>query len=153
MLIMAWFLGRALKDLKRNSDMYLSKRSHRLDTVKSTYFLDEGKCDNICGICFGEFEEYTLCQCKCGKVFHTDCMEMTQQCPYCKTEAPMMQTRPVRKPLCPACGKPIKDNICECGTVLPNKDKTFKCICGATILIYDEECPKCGSKYAPFYKI
>ena len=153
MLAIAWFFGRTLRGYRKDSETYRIRRSKRLDTVRSTYFLDVGECDSMCGICFGEYEDYTLYECNCGRTFHIECAELTKQCPYCGSGPDSMTMRPVKRAICPVCGKAVRDNVCSCGTVLPNKDRTFKCACGAPMLLNESECRKCGALYAPKYRV
>lgn len=123
-----------------------SKRGY--SPIKPTHFLDKSAVDTRCDICFGELEERTVVVCDCGRTFHRDCVEMTKECPYCKTPYDEMKERNIKRGKCPYCGSRLEGNICpNCDTVVPWKDGTFRCECGHEMYITDHECSRCGAKF------
>ncbi len=134
--------------LRREADEYRMKSKKRLAERKSTEFLDRNKVDDTCDICFGEFGNEEILECGCGMRFHTECAELTQECPYCKTAPADMTARHVRRPLCPNCGEVLEKNVCpRCGTILPNRDMRFECVCGSTVYAGDGYCRDCGAEF------
>lgn len=137
--------------LRRSEEDHRKERCRRLSSHESTHFLDAESYDTVCDICFGEYENGDVAVCSCGKRFHRECAELTEECPYCGSPLGTMKFREIERPACPACGRPLKGNICECGTVCPDKDMTFVCECGERIAASDCRCPKCGSEYGFTY--
>lgn len=148
-ILLIALLAKSVKGLINGSKSNEKIRQVNLKKNKTTYFLEDYMKDEQCSLCFGELEEPTLTECACGHVFHNECAELTGECPYCKATKEVMVQRPIRIPKCPKCGKDITGNICECGTVLPNPDGTFKCMCGTTVCVEDDVCKKCGARFAP----
>lgn len=114
---------------------------------KTTYFLDEGEDEKKCDICYGRIENEDVAVCRCGRLFHRACAEPTEICPYCNTGFKDMEVREPQRARCPVCGRFIKGSICECGAVLPRKDKTFLCSCGNRVDLGKPVCKKCGAVY------
>ena len=138
----------AAVQLKRRAGEYTVIADRRLAEKKSTDFLDKRKYDDTCDICFGEFENGRVAVCKCGMKFHEECASLTEECPYCKEEFGTMEIRDIVRPRCPWCGEIIEKNICpSCGTVLPNRDMGFECVCGNTAYGNEGYCKECGSTY------
>ena len=131
----------------RGSEYRLSA-DRRLMEKKSTEFLDRNKVDDTCDICFGEFENGRVYECKCGMRFHDECAEMTGECPYCKRKIDSMEVREIRRARCPCCHEIVEKNVCSrCNTVLPNKDMRFECMCGSTVYAGDGYCKDCGATF------
>ena len=142
------FIGYCIRSVNETIDRDHKKRDRRLHEGKSTDFLDRNTVDDTCDICFGEFENGEVCVCGCGMKFHRECAELTGECPYCKTKYNAMATRAIIRPVCPGCGEKLDGNICpRCGTVLPNRDMRFQCVCGKTIFAGDGYCDECGAVY------
>ncbi len=150
LLVLIYFSS---SSLGRRAEEHRSKIERRLAERKSTEFLDRNKVDDACDICFGEFGEEDISVCKCGMRFHKECAELTQECPYCRTQFSAMETRMVIRPRCPNCGEIIEKNICShCGTVLPNRDMRFECECGNTVYAGDGYCKECGAEFEFTYE-
>ena len=146
-------IGYAAVTLGEESKGYRKLAERRLAEKKSTEFLDRNKVDDTCDICFGEFENGRVAVCECGMKFHEECAEMTGECPYCKRPFSGMEIREIRRPRCPVCKNVIEKNVCQgCGTVVPNKDMRFECVCGATVFAGDGYCKECGATYEFTYK-
>ena len=138
--------------LNRRANEYIVIADRRIGEKKSTEFLDKRKYDDTCDICFGEFENGRVAVCKCGMKFHEDCASLTEECPYCKGRVTDMEVRGIVRPACPWCGEIIEKNVCPaCGTVLPNRDMGFECVCGNTVYGNEGYCRKCGSTYGFTY--
>lgn len=144
-----------VKKLSKVKEEYEKEHDKRLTKLSSTDFLDEPEADETCEICFGTFEEGDVSVCECGKKFHRDCVEITDECPYCHTGPDRMTVRPILRLTCMACGKVLSNSICECGTIHLRKDRTFECECGENVFVNDinenSKCPKCGLKYKLTY--
>ena len=131
----------------------LRAKAARRRKARSTFFADINESDDRCDICFGRFgNDGNVTQCRCGKVFHPECVDMTKECPYCHEPPDPMTVRPVRRPNCPRCGKKMGSDICSCGAVLPRMDGTFQCTCGHTMHIDSARCPQCGTEFRPVRK-
>ena len=134
--------------LRNEAEEYRMKSRKRLAEKKSTEFLDRNKVDDTCDICFGEFENGRVYECKCGMRFHDECAELTGECPYCKERIDTMEVREIRRARCPCCHEVIERNVCSrCNTVLPNKDMRFECVCGSTVYAGDGYCKDCGATF------
>ena len=134
-------LRKKSKECQKNAQLRLAEK-------KSTDFLDKNVVDDACDICFGEFENGRVAVCKCGMKFHEECAELTEECPYCKMSYKDMTLREIRRPHCPYCGKMVEKNVCpSCGTVYPNRDMRFECVCGSTVFAGDGYCKDCGAVY------
>ena len=134
--------------MRRRTDEYNVIADRRIGEKKSTEFLDKRRFDDTCDICFGEFEEGRVAVCGCGMKFHEECASLTEECPYCKAGFRTMEIREIVKPRCPWCGEIIEKNICPaCGTVLPNRDMGFECVCGNKVYGSEGHCRGCGSVY------
>ena len=128
---------------------------HRIDKSKdelgkkhSEYNTGDYDADVRCDICFDDIGDETVSQCRCGKTFHLTCAEPTGQCPYCGTDfKDFLPPRPARHITCPRCGNPMNGNICECGTILPDPDRTFVCRCGERLNVGDKICHRCGRQF------
>ena len=141
-------IGYTAVNLRKEGDGYRKMADRRLAEKKSTDFLDRNKVDDTCDICFGEFEKGNVAVCVCGMKFHEECAELTGECPYCKKPFISMEVREIRRPRCPSCGRIVEKNVCSgCGTVIPNKDMRFECVCGATVFAGDGYCKECGAEY------
>jgi hypothetical protein len=114
---------------------------------KSTYFLDEGEDEKKCDICYGKIDEDPVAKCTCGKMFHDACARPTGSCPYCGAQYAAMTVRDPERSRCPVCGRFVKGGICACGAVLPRRDGTFLCGCGARVDSGKPVCRKCGAIY------
>lgn len=136
------------KPIAANEEHVEKERQNRLINRKSTYFLDMNTIDAKCSICFGEIGKEQVSACSCGEVFHTSCAQLTGDCPYCKRSVFEMTVRESKRPRCPKCGRTLDGNICTCGTILPNKDGTFKCTCGEMLSVRDNSCPSCGTTFS-----
>lgn len=131
----------------------LRSKVTRRKKARSTFFADINDSDDRCDICFGRFGiDGEVTQCSCGKVFHPECVGMTEECPYCHESPSSMTVRPVKRPTCPQCGKKMDSDICSCGAILPRMDGTFQCICGHTMHIDSARCPQCGTGFMPVRK-
>ena len=119
----------------------------RIARTKSTYFLDSAKSKRQCEICFGNVDDESILECSCGRIFHVSCARLTKECPYCKSPYSDMRDETAAIAKCPSCGKLVIDNVCACGTVLPNKDNSFKCVCGSQMTTSETECSACGAEY------
>lgn len=152
-LVFAWLTGRTMVRLLDRTDALARRYNERLSENTSTEFLDRRAVDDNCDICFGEFKNGDVAVCTCGMKFHKECAEMTEECPYCKSRFGTMSTRAIIRPICPGCGALLEKSICpRCGTVLPNKDMTFRCICGEIMLAADRVCGTCGAEYEFTYE-
>lgn len=125
----------------------LEQRKEGGSIRKPTHFLDVNEVDDKCDICFGKLEDGDVVECGCGKVFHIECVDLTEECPYCRCSPGEMTERRLKRGICPKCGSRIEDNICSCGIVMPWKDGTFRCACGHEMYIGDTECPRCGAQF------
>ncbi|MDR0887907.1 MAG: hypothetical protein LBM39_01815 [Candidatus Methanoplasma sp.] len=114
---------------------------------KPTYFLDEGEDEKKCDICYGEIGDDPVAKCACGKIFHDACARPTGACPYCGAPYVKMTVRDPVRSRCPVCGRFVKGGICACGAVLPRRDGTFLCSCGARVDGKKPVCRKCGAVY------
>ena len=131
---------------KMSDDTLVAER--RLREKKTTEFLDRNKVDDTCDICFGEFENGKVAVSKCGMKFHEECASMTGECPYCKERFETMELRDIRVITCPCCGERVAKNVCpNCGTVIPNRDMRFECVCGSTVYAGDGFCKDCGATF------
>ena len=147
-VIVICLIGYTAIVLQKRGNEYRLSADRRLMEKKSTEFLDRNRVDDTCDICFGEFENGRVCECKCGMRFHEECAEMTGECPYCKERIGSMEVREIRKAMCPCCHEAIEKNVCpRCGTVLPNKDMRFECVCGSTVYAGDGYCRDCGATF------
>jgi hypothetical protein len=114
---------------------------------RTTYFLDEGEDERRCDICYGVIENEEVAICGCGKLFHRACAEPTDICPYCGMRYSEMEVREPRRARCPVCGRFVRGSICECGAVLPRRDRTFLCSCGNRVDVSKPVCRQCGAVY------
>ena len=147
-VIVVCLIGHTAIVLQKMGDECVLSAERRLMEKKSTEFLDRNKVDDTCDICFGEFENGRVRECKCGMRFHEECAELTGECPYCKGKTDAMEVRGIRRTLCPCCSETVEKNICRrCGTVIPNKDMRFECICGSTVYAGDGHCKDCGATF------
>jgi hypothetical protein len=137
----------AIRTIEHYDHNISNTRDDKIIGKKSTYFLDNTETDKQCEICFGRVNDEPILECSCGRFFHVSCAKLTKECPYCKGPYSDMRDRAATIIRCPSCGKLVIDNICTCGTVLPNKDNSFKCICGSQMDTSKTECPKCGAEY------
>lgn len=120
-------------------------RLQKIIEKNPSHYVEKDKIDTRCEICFGDIGNEIIRACSCGKTFHVDCSNATGECPYCKAKNESMTIRNAVKTVCPACGRIIENNICDCGLILPNRDGTYECRCGETMSVTDEKCHKCGS--------
>lgn len=113
------------------------------DASKSTEFLDARQCD----ICFGNTQNSLIVKCSCDKIFHADCAQQTNVCPYCGT--PYSKMIPIKSEVrkCVLCNRLLTSDICECGTVDLRNENSFTCLCGSKIDVDTSECPYCGAEY------
>lgn len=137
----------AIMVMRRQDFDLRNLHDERIVGVKSTYFLDTARNERQCEICFGNVDDESVLECSCGRIFHISCAKLTRECPYCKTPYSEMRDDTAAIAKCPSCGKLIIDNVCTCGTVLPNRDDSFKCVCGSRISTSETECPSCGAEY------
>lgn len=135
----------AANQSKHNIDVNDRNRLQKITDKKPTHFVDEGHLDSRCEICFGDIGNETIRVCDCGRTFHVDCADATDECPYCKRKKETMTERNAVKTVCPACGRLIEKNICDCGAIVPNPDGTYVCRCGESASIGSGGCGKCGS--------
>ena len=96
-VIVICLIGYTAIVLQKRGNEYRLSADRRLMEKKSTEFLDRNRVDDTCDICFGEFENGRVCECKCGMRFHEECAEMTGECPYCKERIGSMEVREIRK--------------------------------------------------------
>ena len=151
--LLAVLASASIRSMLKSADRYRDERRRRLGLHKSTYFLDRNTVDDTCDICFGEFEKGDVAVCGCGMKFHRECVEMTGECPYCNSSPETMEYRGIIRPVCPSCGGTVDGNVCRaCGTVLPNGDMTFRCVCGSSVYAGDGVCPDCGAEYGFTYR-
>ena len=147
-VIVICLIGYTAIVLQRMDGEYRLSAQRRLKDKKSTEFLDRNRVDDTCDICFGEFENGRVYQCRCGMRFHDECAELTGECPYCKEKIETMEARDIRKATCPCCRETVEKNVCSnCNTVLPNKDMRFECVCGNTVYAGDGYCKSCGATF------
>ncbi len=147
-VVIICLIGYAAICMQKDGSEYSLRAERRLMEKKSTEFLDRNRVDDTCDICFGEFENGDVYECKCGMRFHEECAEMTGECPYCKERVDGMEKRGIRRAICPCCSNVIEKNVCgRCGTVVPNKDMTFECVCGSAAYAPDGYCKECGASF------
>ena len=129
---------------KRSKEM-----KHRLLDDRSAFHVEDYHADTRCDICFDDVKGEVVCDCTCGKTFHRTCAEPTGSCPYCGTvfDNFPIKERESRMLTCFRCGRAVEGNICECGTVIPFKDKTFRCPCGEELREESEWCPNFGRTF------
>ena len=145
LIVMIYLSSKGL-DARVSKDVLNAER--RLREKKTTEFLDRNKVDDTCDICFGELETGRVAVSKCGMKFHEECASMTDECPYCKEKFSAMGLREIRVITCPCCGERVTKNVCtSCGTVIPNRDMRFECVCGSTVYAGDGFCKDCGATF------
>lgn len=132
--------------------IHLFSVRHRINEMKdsvrnniSSFTTADYAADVRCDICFDDIGDEMVSQCKCGKTFHLTCAEPTGSCPYCGTEfKDFLPPRRARHITCPRCGEILNGNICSCGTIVPDADKTFECKCGERVHMNESMCRRCG---------
>lgn len=135
----------AVNRSRYNIDVCDRNRLQKITDKRPSHFVDPEHLDTECEICFGDIGNEVIRVCDCGRTFHMDCVDATDECPYCKRKKETMTERNARKTICPVCGRVVERNICDCGVVIPNADGTYSCRCGETVSIYSDGCSKCGS--------
>lgn len=130
---------------KHRIDMSERIRLQKITEKRPTHHIDHDSLDTRCEICFGDIGSEVIKVCDCGRIFHLDCADATDECPYCRRKKETMTERNARKTKCPYCGRIVKDNICDCGAIIPNEDGTYVCKCGEIASLDSNGCRKCGS--------